>query len=203
MTSRETAGHVGRVARKLEAVVGLLSAAFVGIGVLSMGLAVLIPNSHRYPPHVGWIIAGSVVAGAAEVLFFLTLVCNLDRVGPGPFAPQVAVRLGRWPAILRPVAAAWWAAHFGLGLLMAYVIEAEMAGVDFGGDGAFGHPGPAAQFAVLVAVGFTLAFAFNLYAMLTLTALGFGRRAVSAVWRWRLVLDVALAIAAAVTAGHR
>ncbi len=141
--------------------------------------------------------------GPVEVLFFLTLIASLDRFGPSPFTPQFAVRLGRWPMFLRPIAAIWWASHFGFGLLMAYVIESQMAGADFGGDPMFDHPGWATQFAGFTVIGFTLAFAFNLYAMLALTALGFGRRVVLLVWRWRLLLDVGVAIAAALAAGNR
>ena len=193
---------VVRLARKSEAIVGIMCAALVGTAVVGFAFYLLVPDSHRYPPHIGWIVAGAIIAGAAEVVLFFALIFSLDLIGVGPFAPLVALRLSRLPVLLRPVVATWWAAHFAMGLFLAYVVEAGTAGANFSGE-PLRHPGWVGQFTAFVAVGLTYAFASNLYAMLTLTALGFGRRTVFLVWRWRILLDVAVAIAASLAVGNR
>jgi hypothetical protein len=49
---------------------------------------------------------------------------------------------------------------------------------------------------IFVGVGSTVAYSANLYALLAVTAAG-GERIVRQIWRWRVVLDLGIAIIAA------
>ena len=76
-----------------------------------------------------------------------------------------------------------------LGVWIAIVIEAGLAHEGF-------RHSILVQAIAFFAISFTLANAFNLYALLALTALGFGKQTVWLAWRWRVSLDFTIAILA-------
>jgi hypothetical protein len=125
-----------------------------------------------------------------EGAFLWKLKTSLEN-GNYPFAPWFALKLGRWPLPLRPLAAAWWTVHFLLGTVACMALEnlivADVVNWNV----------RVLRCLVFVGVGLTVAYSANLYALLAVTACGGGERIVRQLWRWRIVFDLGVAIAAA------
>ncbi len=198
MTFQRTPGPLAGHARRAEAIAGLVTAiGFASFGVL-IGAAAVVDavggdrGFHRYGLYI---VGGAIVVAAVEATFCYHLYVAVVRRRLDPIIPQFAVRLGRMPWLLRPVATFWWLAHFAAAVGFAFSIEALVAAAN---AGPFGW---AAEAAAFIGVGLTLAFACNLYGLLTLTAAGFDDGVVAAIWRWRFGFELAVAVAAAVAAG--
>ena len=108
-----------------------------------------------------------------------------------PFAPWFAMRVRNCPLLLRPLAAAWWAAHFLIGIAAAIFFDNLIVADHSMSDGRL------ARCVVFVAIDLTIAYSANLYGLLAVTAAGGGDQIVQRVWRWRIALDLGVAITAA------
>jgi len=170
-----------------EAGIGATFAFFVGIGT-----AVLAADYFYYGHHQGdfaWVCAALISVVVLEAIFLLVLARSLERP-QFPFAPEFALKFRRWPLVFRPPVAAWWLAHFIFSIGMAIYYESTMF------EYAVTLPERLLRTLMLIVVAFMIAYSANLYALLAVTAMGFGQRVVNALWRRRIVLDAALASAA-------
>lgn len=174
----------------------LAVASAILISTLLIVLTILATLPGGYQPPGRWFdveMAGCLLVLIVESGLLLSLFDSLWPAGM-PVATRVALRWRRMPLALRPIMALWWAAHFAVGIFMAFLAE---MGIAYAARHGHGRIGVGIQLIVFFVTSFTLANAFNLYAMLTLTACGAGERAVQVAWRWRFLLDFLIAAAAA------
>lgn len=106
--------------------------------------------------------------------------------GYQPVAVYAALRQPRWPTALRPFVAIWWLAHFLLGAFGGFSVEVAA--------NQSGATGETAVALMVVVVLYTLAA--NGYLAQAVAAIGGSERAVRTVWRWRVLIDFAIALAA-------
>lgn len=185
------------VLRRLETFLGIACAFFVGLFVLAAGTLALISNRTDVVDRYSGVKTGAFSLALVLEAVFLCVMSDRMKLGWIPFAPKFALSLRRMPVILRPIAAVWWTAHFLLGVFIALMIETATAANRSSG------PSFLIQTLVFFVISFTLAYGFNVYAMLALTALGGGEKAIGFAWRWRGMLDLAIAaIAAYLGASH-
>lgn len=169
--------------RTIEATIGAFFAFLTGFLLLLCGFAIAQPDSDPSIRTVRVMWGAMVVAEG----FFLYKLKGSLEAGIYPFAPQFALRMGKMPLALRPLAAVWWIAHVALGVagcaLLEYVFFLKAPA---------GHA-MLHRCLFLVIVDFTIAYSTNLYALLAVTALGGGERIVDRLWRMRIVADISLA----------
>ena len=144
--------------------------------------------------HLLWVGLVWFVVAVFEVVFLYWLKISLERLLarrlPYPFAPALAMRQWNWPRILRPLAMAWWLAHFLIGVAAAVILNNLIIL-----DGPRDHSSTVRIVAFLV-TGFTITYAANIYLLLALRAIGFGERIVRLAWRWRLLIDIGVIVLA-------
>jgi hypothetical protein len=125
-----------------------------------------------------------------EVLFVRWIRRYIHWGLPIPFAPAFALRQWNWPFYLRPLMAIWWLAHFLIGvagaILLNNFIESQgPQGVSI-----------AMRIVAFLITGFTMTYCANMYLLLALHAIGFGERGIRVAWRWRILIDIAVAVLA-------
>jgi hypothetical protein len=174
--------------RNAETFFGKFCVILVGWVVVGVGAYWLVP--HRFGDADWLFVLKRLVAFALLIAEGIFLCILSDRLKEKwmPFAPKFALSLGNIPLIFRPIVALWWAAHFLLAAFIAVMIEVVSATQR---DQTILTI--LVQTVVFFVISFTLAFGFNLYAMLTLTAIHARERTVNIAWRWRLLLDLAIA----------
>jgi hypothetical protein len=131
------------------------------------------------------------MAGSGPVLLSPFLP-EEENEGPGehlPLAVRMAVRLPRFPWLLRLPLGLWWLGHFSSGVFLALG-----AGLWF--ERAFPATAPQVRFLLAQGLGFAFVFAANLYLMLALGLFTRRPETLSQCWRWRLVIDAAVLLTA-------
>lgn len=179
--------------RGLETLLGFLSILTTGMLAIIATLFVCFdktPDSAVGPLFIVLLLAVMLPGLIVESVLLCALIDKL-RLGWKPLPLFFALNTPRLPLVLRPVVGLWWTAHFLLGTAIALKIETGLPSV--AGDYSI-----QIQIVVFFAISFSLAFAFNLYAMLALAAFGFGERFIRAAWKWRVTIDFVIAIAAMV-----
>jgi hypothetical protein len=176
------------ILHKIDATVGAFFAFLVGFVLLVLGGDIVY--TARDSKDIVWLLPSWLIAVVLEGAFLWKLKTSLE-IGNYPFAPGFALKLGRWPLLLRPPAAAWWALHFLLGTVACMALENLIVA------NAVNWNIRILRCLIFVGVGLTIAYSANLYALLAITACGGGERVVRQVWRWRIVFDLGVAIAAA------
>ncbi len=177
---------------RFESLCGLVIAALFLLCVGFGGLAAIGFRPGRRPHAETAIMAtlwGFVMI--AELVFLAWMKGGYDA-HDHPLPARLALRQPRWPILLRPFVATWWLAHWASMLLLAELFFRLMKVDLAGGD---------ATLAALLWVGkvlllFGAAFASNVYLLLFAGALRTGPGLVWQLWRWRLGLDLLVAIAA-------
>jgi hypothetical protein len=105
-----------------------------------------------------------------------------------PLAVATAGHIPDLPWVLRPFLAAWWLGHFGIGLLVVLIVplRPDRAGKDW--------QETVVLYALPLVIGFSFTLAANIYFLLALAL--FERRitVLQKVWRWRLVIDIAVGL---------
>jgi len=173
--------------RIVEATIGAFFTFALGFALL---LASLVLGYALWHGPGRWLVLPLAIPVCLELRFLYVLKVKLEE-GHYPFAPYFAMQYRRWPLVLRPVVAIWWLAHFAAGI--AAIILADnilvMNMTDWNTR--------VLRSVLFVAVSFTIAYSANLFLLLTVTAIGGGRPAVSLFWRYRFLLDLAVAVIAA------
>jgi len=145
----------------------------------------------RLDPELPWFCLFLTLIFVIELAFAIAVANALQRPGR-PFAPQFATQFSkRWPLVLRPLMAAWWAVHFLFGIGTAVFFERSFL------TGTAHWPVRIPEFVLLIVINFSIAYSSNLYALLAVSAIGFGRRVVDEMWRRRVLLDTAVVLVAA------
>src|SRR5580704_6156332 len=106
--------------QKIEATVGAFFTFLVGFVLLVLGGDIVYSASGS--KDIYWLFPTWLVAVALEGAFLWKLKNSLEN-GSYPFAPWFALKFRRWPLVLRPLAAAWWAAHFLLGIFASMLLD--------------------------------------------------------------------------------
>ena len=163
-----------------------------GISLLVIVMPILMAIGHQ-PAHssagvCGWEFGGALLLLAVDAVFLCVLSDNLKEGSTTPFALEFALRQRHMPRILRPLVCLWSLAYFLLGAVLAFSIEAALAGMQ-------SVRGSVIYIAAFFVIGFTLANAFNIYAMFALAASGAGEKQIRFAWKWRAALDVMIALA--------
>lgn len=98
-----------------------------------------------------------------------------------PLALAMAIRLPNWWAVVRPLIAIWWLAHFVTAALIGHMVVRQLNGVNNPGVGA-----------ILFRLALTMAFLFaaNLYLMLAIAVSIPRSRIWVLAWRNRFVVDL-------------
>ena len=182
---------VGRV----EAIAGMLFAGLIAVLVIFGGamwvadLALYARDRDRLPVPAAAALAVAWVAAA--VLEYRTIGFLRDGAlfAPEPVVPSIALGQRPWPTWLRPVAAAWWLAHAGA---ILYVAHSAVTDLHFVNPTWVEH---AVHLATVSCVMFTSAYGANTTLLLALAAARPSRRAVMRAWRWRIALDLLVAVA--------
>jgi hypothetical protein len=188
MVARSVGVSFVPILQKIEATVGEIFAFLVGFVLLVLGGDIVY--FARGSTDFAWLLPSWMIAVLLEGAFLWKLKTSLE-MGHYPFAPWFALKLRRWPLLLRPLVAAWWAVHFLLGSAASMFLENLIVA------NAVTWNVRILRCFIFVGVGLTVAYSANLYALLAITASGGGERIVRQVWRWRIVLDLGIAIAAA------
>lgn len=108
-----------------------------------------------------------------------------------PFAVVLGMHLPHIPRLLRVPLGLWWLVHFG------YAVAASV-GLGFCVKQATSQPAPIGWSILLMLVSFALAFATNLYLLLSISVFEKRKDVLFALWRWRLAIDFTLALVAVV-----
>jgi hypothetical protein len=179
-----------------ESMIGGVFGVFNGV-MLVMGL-LLIPFSAQAGGNVHWPAWISIPLAAATFVFdgwFIAQVWSCVSLREFPFGPALAERQRPWPGGLRFLQSAWWLAHVLLFLAGSVGMHRALALTGSYGVGNTGTIEHALMIGTLSLIVFGMTFTTNLYVMLTLSALTRDRALLERVWRWRIVLDVAITIA--------
>lgn len=181
-----------KLLRGLEAAFGMLCVVFIAVALIAVVADLFLDGKPR-----------GASDGSFQTLkiFLLTcmvieavFVCVLSDKWKQTNNPlELAIRMRKWPLIVRPFLGCWWTAHFLLGLAIALAVETVLAA------SGFSH-GIAIQILSFFIVSFTLAYGFNLYLMLALAAFGCSEKFLRIAWKRRAMIDLALATAAALLA---
>jgi hypothetical protein len=174
--------------RKIEAVIGALFAFLVGFVFLVLGADIVYLA--RLDIEFYWLLPVYLAIAACEVIFLYSLKEALEAPDY-PFAPWFALKRRRLPIILRPAAAVWWLSHFLVGIAGAILLQSIAFKNEHGWHAHVTHG------LIFVIVSFTVAYSANLYALLALSAVGFGEPAIRLIWRCRLFVDLGIAVAVA------
>jgi hypothetical protein len=188
MVARSASLPLVPILQKVEATVGEIFAFLVGFVLLVVGGDVVYLA--RASTDFAWLLPSWTIAVLLEGAFLWKLKTSLEN-GEYPFAPWFALKLRRWPLLLRPLVAAWWAVHFLLGCAASMFLENLVVADTVNWNMRI------LRCLIFVAMGSTIAYSANLYALLAITASGGGETIVRQVWRWRIILDLGVAIAAA------
>ena len=165
----------------LESTASVFVAFVVGLVVFLLAGAFVVATPKEMSR---WVIALGVAVIIAEVGFLYWLKVGLER-GEKPFIPLFVLRQRRWPLAIRPLMAAWWAAHLGATLPAIWLAEQII------GLGPITPPRMiAAVFVVWMLIHCTL-----LYLLLATTALVRRARIVRFAWRYRFAIDLVLTTA--------
>ena len=138
------------------------------------------------------LLTGIVVAWAALAVFqwrSVALIAQGLESVPPPVPINIALRQALRPRLLRPAVCAWWLANAAALLVLAHYLDVGFR---------IPYPSPAervVQRVTTLTLLFAGAYASNLYLLLATTAVTHRERTVTAVWRWRFALDIALAFA--------
>ena len=176
------------VLQKIEATVGAIFAFLVGFVLLVLGgdIVYMAQGTKDF----FWLFPTWACIVLLEGLFLWQLKTSLE-IGHYPFAPWFALNRRRWPLALRPLVAAWWAAHFILGTLASVFFESLIVADVVSWDVRI------LRCLMFIVIGSTIAYSANLYALLAITACGGRERIVRQAWRWRLIVDLGIAVTAA------
>ena len=173
--------------RTVESTMGAFFAFVVGFVVIVLGgnFVYLAHGSPEFP-----IVLGAfAVVGPAELWGLIRLKHALER-GVRPLAPGLALSQPRWPLLLRPLVAAWWLAHYAVGLAAVVMLERyfPVSADDW----------RLTLFLWTVYAGclFTTTHSAHLYLLLAVGSITRRAGPVMWLWRWRWVIDVVIALAA-------
>ena len=178
-----------RLALAIELLSGGLVCCFLSMAVPVVFLLGVIDQPGRAPRPVADRLLPAALFAVTGVL---GAYCVFLALGPlfrrRAWGVDVALRQPRWPVLFRPVLAAYWAAHFLLGVALAFGLE--RLGLEATGGKSARHV--AGTLALTAAAVFAFTYAANFYLLLALTTVTRSRRVVDPVWRWRVLVDVAL-----------
>jgi len=182
-------GHVLGAATTLEA--GLITLFTWGLALIvpTICLLGLIDFSDRARQGLApgsafglWTAVAALVGSSALGLFCVAATARAFNLRERPFGPAAALRQWRLPIPLRVIPSAWWLAHFLLGAAFAAGME---------------HFTPRTAFQtqlLIAALAFILTSAANLHLLLAISALGHFPRAIHALWSWRFLIDLVVAL---------
>ena len=174
-----------RTPRESLAIIGRLYAVFTGLMVSILPGAWIFAGPHRRL----WAVPGWAALLSLELL---TTRAAWEATDDGFDAVSAAFRLSHWlrrRAAIRPVVAVWYAAHFAAAAAVAIAVESVVAGT-------VERVPKVVALLVFVGVGLTVVCSANLYGLLALTSLGPSERLVRGLWRWRVAVDLGVAIVA-------
>jgi hypothetical protein len=173
--------------RMIEATIGaFFSFAFgLAMAVASFALGYVLWNGSGR-----WFCILLAIPNILELWFLYRLKVKLEE-GHYPFSPYFALQFQNWPLLLRPFAATWWLAHFAAGIGATILVDniLVLSMTDWNSR--------VLRSLLFIPLSFTIAYSANLYLLLLVTAIGGGKRAVGVIWRYRILLDLAVAICAA------
>lgn len=187
----EGATQIARLLRGLETLLGFLSILTTELAVISLLILCFAKTLDTAGSTLFAVFMSILILAMIVESVLLCALADKLRLGWRPLQLMFALHMRRWPLILRPVIGLWWTAHFLLGTLIGLKIEMGLASVD-------SDYSVQIQLVVFLAISFSLAFAFNLYAMLALAAFGYNERFIRSAWKWRVTIDLVIAIAALV-----
>jgi hypothetical protein len=144
---------------------------------------------HEIPPWM-WLPLLIVMAPAqiyAQVLSWSTI---LDKTAPT--GPAIAMRHFTVPYIFKPSVALLWLCNFCIG----FGIVVSLSKPDPGNPAP-----PMAAVLIVVVVAFLLAFPANVYLLLAIRTLTESEKLLHQVWRFRLLIDLLMALFAAIYYG--
>jgi hypothetical protein len=180
------------VLAKAEPMLGLGFAAFLAFVILVGGafslLYVLLYSRALSRPLLSLLGVAWAALAVFEWRSVALIAQGLERAST-PVPISIALHQPVRTALLRPIVCAWWLANAAALVVLAHVLV----------DGfSLPHPSPRErifQRATAFTILFASAFASNMYILLAATAVTRSARIVSNVWRWRFVLDIAVAVA--------
>lgn len=207
---------IKRLGQLLESIVGLIAVFFIGfipsVFCLLMGLASLV-NEENNREIRWWVLLSALplvtalalwvakMAGRAMRMSYPELAQWGERPFNGSSAPRepsvdsvdlpmpvtLAMNLPRIPLLLAPLLSLWWLSHFGGGILVSL-------GVDSWVEATFPHWSEVGKKGLAQAIGFPFTMALNVYLMLAVGAFTRRLTVLLRVWRWRIVIDVLVAL---------
>lgn len=186
-TAEHDAATPARGSRALgvfESALGLAFSGFLSLLWLFPGLYVLAGVKSRHAERVAamWIAwAASLVLLGFSFRFYARSLNGASH----PVPISIALRQRRWPSMMKPVVALWWLA-IGAGM----VLGAEWVIRQYAG---FREDQKLVRYAATVGVLFASAVAANTYLLLAVAAVARSPGLLRAIWRGRIVVDLAAA----------
>jgi hypothetical protein len=176
-----------KTVRMIEATIGAFFSFAFG---LALAVASCVVGYAMWTGPERWLCSLLVIPNILELWFLYRLKVKLEE-GHYPFSPYFALQFQNWPLLLRPFAAVWWLAHFAAGIGATILVDniLVLSMTDWNTR--------VLRSLIFIPISFTIAYSANLYLLLLVTAAGGGKRAVGAIWRYRILLDLAVAICAA------
>jgi hypothetical protein len=184
MSTQSPARSFLPILHKIEATIGALFAFLVGFVLLVLGGDIIYVAWGT--SDIVWLLPTWLIAVALEGTFLWKLKTSLE-IGNYPFAPWFAEKSKPWPILLRPIPVTWWASHFLLGIFASMFLENLLVA------GAIDWNVRILRCLIFLILDCTIAYSANLYALLAIAATGGPPRLIHQIWRWRILLDLAIA----------
>ena len=140
-----------------------------------------------------WLLPVFLLVAVAECAFLLWLKWSLEE-GMHPLPPLLALKQHRWPPLLRPLFACWWAIHFlaAIAVLMAIEQTFKFVGESTGET--------TLRLAFCLGALFMISHSGMLYLTMALAALHHSEKFIWTVWRWRWLVDACVTAAGTIVA---
>jgi hypothetical protein len=188
MTTSVAAPWALRTLQKIEATIGAFFAFLVGFVLLVIGGDIVYV---AYGQPGSYVVTAIWLTLLIPETWFLWKLKHALEIGHYPFAPWFALKWSKWPLLLRPLISLWWAAHFLIGIVASIyfdnIVIADTTTRNI----------RLVRCLIFIIIDLTIAYSANLYALLAITAAGGKEQIVNNIWRWRIALDLAVAIVAA------
>ncbi len=151
----------------------------VGVGM------VIVVNQRSSPAETGiWV--GIAVALSIIEFIAVNFVVKGYHSGLSPLAPVLAMRQPRWPFWFAPLIAIYWMIHWLAFLGLMLLCESVVAGIDLSGRPLI------AAYTVLILAAFGVSYSANVYLLLMVAAIRRSENLIDRIWRWRIIIDLAL-----------
>jgi hypothetical protein len=171
----------------------LFNTGFAIVSVTTLFGIVLITKPkevmHEIPP---WMWLPLLIVMAPAQIYAQLLSWSAILTGIAPTGPAIALRQMRIPGLLKPAVAMLWLFNFCIGFGIVVSLGKPHPG---------NPPPPVAFTGIVLVVAFLLAFAANVYLLLAIRTLTQSQNILHQVWRLRLLIDLAMAVFAAVYYG--